>query len=183
MQILTHKALPVGKWLQQRGKHGGYKSCNYDFRIDWTWLVVLHVHKYDLGNIYMHFGGMRHGRLEFIWLCYMVVFAKNAWMRGAQDSSLALIVHITHWTWTTIECTQIWGSRNLQKACSTVASIDMWNVWKYRYLKWYSWETHTIANAKTVIWTDLVVSLHAQFKNLQGDSESQKLARTQFISL
>ena len=78
---------------------------------------------------------------------------KNVWMCGAHDSSLALIVHKTHWTWTTIECTQIWGSRNLQEAWSTVASISLWNIWKFRCLKWYSGETHTIVDAITTIWT------------------------------
>ena len=100
---------------------------------------------------------------------------KNVWMCGAHDSSLALIVHKTHWTWTTIECTQIWGSRNLQEAWSIVASIDMWKIWIYIRLKWYSGKTQTIVDVVTTIWTNLVVSLHAQFKNLHGDSESQKL--------
>ena len=39
-----------------------------------------------------------------------------------------------------------------------------------------------IADAITIIWIDLLVSLCAQFKNLQGDSKSQELAREQFIS-
>ena len=36
---------------------------------------------------------------------------------------------------------------------------------------------------KLVIYLNLVVSLRPQFENLQGDSESQELARAQFISL
>ena len=40
-----------------------------------------------------------------------------------------------------------------------------------------------IADAITIIWIDLLVSLCAQFKNLQGDSKSQELARAQFSSL
>ena len=44
---------------------------------------------------------------------------------------------------------QIWGSRNLHKAWSTMASIGMWNIWKYRCLNRYSRETHTIAKAIT----------------------------------
>ena len=59
---------------------------------------------------------------------------------------------------------QIWGSRNLHKAWSTMASIGMWKIWKYRCLKWYSGETHTIVDAITTIWVDLVVPLRAQFE-------------------
>ena len=62
---------------------------------------------------------------------------------------LTLILHITHWTWTTNGCMQMRGSRNLQEAWSTVASIGMWNIWKYRCLNRYSRETHTIAKAIT----------------------------------
>ena len=57
-----------------------------------------------------------------------------------------------------------------------MASTSMWNIWKYRCLKWYSRETHTIVDAITTIWTDLVVSLHAQFENLHEDLESQEFA-------
>ena len=45
-----------------------------------------------------------------------------------------------------------------------MASIGMWNIWKYRCLKWYSGETHTIVDAITTIWVDLVVPLRAQFE-------------------
>ena len=36
---------------------------------------ILHEHKYDLGKNYVHSGGMQNGRLDFNWLCYMVVSA------------------------------------------------------------------------------------------------------------
>ena len=44
------------------------------------------------------------------------------------------------------------------------------NFGKYKCVKWYLEETHTIANANTTMWIDLVVSLCARIKNLQGDS-------------
>ena len=90
---------------------------------------------------------------------------KQPEIRSTHDDGLGF-THITHWTWATIRCTQIWQSWNLSKAWSTMASIGLWNIWKFRCLKWYSRETHTIANASTTIWTDLVVSLRAQFENL-----------------
>ena len=47
----------------------------------------------------------------------------------------------------------------------------------------YDLHVHRIADVITTIWIDLVVSLRAQFENLQGDSKSQELAQAQLISL
>ena len=66
------------------------------------------------------------------------------------------------WKWTTIGCTQIWGSQNPQEAWLILASIG-WNIWKYICLEWYLGETHTIANVITTIWIHLAASSHAQF--------------------
>ena len=39
--------------------------------------MVLHIRKYDLGKNYTHSDSMRHGEVNRIWLCYMVVSAKE----------------------------------------------------------------------------------------------------------
>ena len=51
------------------------------------------------------------------------------------------------------------------------------------HVRKYDLHVHRIADVITTIWIDLVISLHVQFKNLQGDSKSQELAGAQFISL
>ena len=97
--------------------------------------------------------------------CYMMVSAKEC--MDVWSARLLLNPHSAqnHWTWTTSGCAQIWR-QNLQESWSTVASIGLWNIWKFKCLKWYSWETHTIVDAITTIWIDLVVSLRAQFEIL-----------------
>ena len=31
--LISHRALPVGKWLRRRGKDGACNSCNYDLEL------------------------------------------------------------------------------------------------------------------------------------------------------
>ena len=93
---------------------------------------------YDLGKNYTHYGGMRHGRLDFNWLCYMVVFAKECvdmWSVG-----ILLNPHSAQNPLDIMDNDRMYanlGITNMQKAQSTVASIGMWNIWKYVCLKWY----------------------------------------------
>ena len=60
-------------WLQRRGKDGANKSYNYDSEsIEhclWSYMYTNMI----WGKNYTHSSGMWHGRLDFIWLCYMVV--------------------------------------------------------------------------------------------------------------
>ena len=67
--------------------------------------MVLRVRKYDLGKNYANSDNMRHGRLDFISLCYMVVFAK--------------------------ECMDLWSARLLLSSHSAQNPLDIDNDWMY----------------------------------------------------
>ena len=139
--LINHKALMLGKWLQWRGKDGTYRSCNYDSESIKPCLWSARMQIYDLGRI-----------IRILAAC------------GMRHESLLHLVMLNGglWKWTTIGCTQIWGSQNPQEAWLILASIG-WNIWKYICLEWYLGETHTIANVITTIWIHLAASSHAQF--------------------
>ena len=119
---------------------------------------------------------MWHGRLDFIWSCYMVVSTKedmDVWSIG-----LLLSPHNAQ---NPLEMDNNWMYANLGIMTYTKKHCQLWHqsicgTFGNTCLKWYSRETHTIVDAITTIWIDLVVSLHVQFENLQGDSKSQELA-------
>ena len=66
--------------------------------------VLARTQIYDLGKNYTHSGNMRHGRLYFIWLCYMVISVKGV---------------------------DLWSARLFLSPHSAQNPLDMENDWMY----------------------------------------------------
>ena len=108
--LINHESLSVGKWLQEEAKMAlvgvatmiqnrlNIACWSYSYT-NMIWERIIHI----LASCGME------GLISFGYAIWWSL-QKNAWMCGVRDFSLALIVHRTHQTWTTIGCTQIWGS-------------------------------------------------------------------------
>ena len=109
--IISHIDPLIGKWLQRRGKDGACRSCNYDLEsIEHCLWSCMYAHMIWERIICILAACGMEGSISFGYAIWWYL-QKNAWMCGAQDCSLALIVHRTHWAWVTIGCTQIGTSK------------------------------------------------------------------------
>ena len=177
--LITHRAVPTGEWLGNRGGMSGCKACNASLediahclwccpRAQEIWLRSL--------RILARFGVEVHvSSATVTWLATQ----SASWFHRWNGNSPSLKVMQG-----SVQPAQ-GGSFVLQERYVDiwllVVGLTVWQVWVSRCKETFTGKRTPPAENLMMIWFNLISTLRGQFESLQGSSDTSEEARARFL--